>query len=345
MKIAELKEKQRVEGHYLVTKKEVAVSKAGKPYLIVRLMDSTGEAESRGWDRADDLAERFDRDDVVNVRGTAVEYQGAIQINISSIDRLPEDAYSLRDFLPSSERSPEEMVAEFDSIVDSMEDPHIKELLKNLFAEGGEVRELYMTAPAAMSMHHAFLGGLLEHVLSVCSLAGFMASHYENINRDLLMAGVILHDIGKIYELSYKRSFNYTDEGKLLGHIVIGSEMIGKAAGEIKNFPEEKLVLLKHMILSHHGILEYGSPKRPKFTEAIILSFIDDLDAKVQASQKWVGNDTSESNWTARSWMFERPLFKGFPGGKENVPAPTKKEEEKQETAPTKKDKDDLDLF
>lgn len=317
LKINELQEKRPVEGNFLVTKKDLAVGKTGKPYLALKLMDSTGEVEGRGWDNADILAEGFKKSDVCRVKGFVVAYQGKLQINVSQIAAIPEGRYDLRDFLPSSERDPEEMIAELDSIIDSMTDKDIKTLLKEIFKEGGEIRELYKLAPAAKAMHHPYLGGLIEHVLSVCGLARFVSSHYEGVDGDMLLAGVMLHDIGKIYELSYKRGIDYTDRGKLIGHITIGVEMIEEAVRSLGHFPREKSILVKHLVLSHHGIYEYGSPKRPKTVEAILLSFIDDVDAKVKAVQTLLENDLNEGNWTAYNRMMERYIFKGFPPGEE----------------------------
>jgi len=344
LKIAELKEKEPVDGVYLATRKEMAVAKSGKPYLIARLMDSSGEAEARAWDGAEEMAGNFDKDDVVRVRGHAVAYQGDLQINISSARRVNEGDYDLRDLLPSSERDPDEMIAELDGIISAMEDEDLKTLLETLFRDGGEVRSLYKIAPAAKGMHHSYIGGLLEHVLSACRVAAFLRGHYSGVDGDMLLAGVILHDIGKIYELSYKRGFDYTDRGKLIGHITIGVEMIDEAIRGQKDFPETKAVLLKHMILSHHGVLEYGSPKRPKTLEAVILSFIDDLDAKVEAVKSFIGKDRGETNWTGYHRLLERYIFKGFPRDP-TAPAPRADAEEGPAAAEEKRKKEELDLF
>ncbi len=348
MKVDDIREKTKVEGNFLVTRKDMAVGKSGKPYIMARLMDSTGEVEARVWDNADAAAANFNKDDVCRVEGFAVSYQGGLQVNISAIAALPEDRYTLRDFLPSTEREPDEMFADLTEIISSMTDSDIRGFFDSLFAEDKGVVELFKLAPAAKGMHHNRLGGLLEHVLSVAKLAEFVSSHYDNIDRDMLLAGVILHDIGKIHELSYKRSFDYTDDGQLLGHITIGASMIDEIIRDIDGFPEEKAVLMKHMVLSHHGVLEFGSPKVPMTVEAVILSFIDDLDAKVEATQRYIKDDKGETRWTAYHRMMGRYLFKGFsPAGEEAGErlSEAKAKEEPEEKATKDKKKEELDLF
>ncbi len=310
--IKDIREKDQVTGSFLVTKKETGMSKSGKPYLNLKLMDSTGELEARVWEDAEELGKKFHKNDVVSIRGFAVAYQGGIQVNVTSVNALAESEYSIRDFLPSSQKDPAAMMAELDNIISGMNDKSLRALLTSIFKDP-EIRELFSLAPAAKSMHHSYLGGLLEHTLSICGLAEKIAGHYKKgINKDLLLAGAILHDIGKIYELSYRRSFDYTDEGRLLGHITIGVELIDDKIRNIAGFPEMTAVLLKHMLLSHHGQLEFGSPKRPKTIEAIILSYIDDLDAKVSAVQALAENEREkDSSWTSYQKLFERYIYKG----------------------------------
>lgn len=310
--IKDLKEKDHVTDSFLVTKKDTGVSKSGKPYLILRLRDSTGEVEARVWENAEALDRAFEQDNVVTVRGFAVSYQGRLQVNVSEVSRLPEEKYSLRDYLPASERDPEDMMAELERIVAGMKDVHIRSLLQALFGDP-EIRSRFMIAPAAKAMHHPYLSGLLEHVISICGLVDKVAGHYgPGINRDLLTAGAILHDIGKIYELKYSRAFDYTDEGRLIGHITIGIEMIDRKLAGLPDFPKELAVLIKHMILSHHGQLEFGSPKRPKIPEALILTYLDDMDAKINAVRTVMEEEKgSDSNWTSYQRIFERAIYKG----------------------------------
>ncbi|MEE9543726.1 MAG: HD domain-containing protein [Thermodesulfobacteriota bacterium] len=353
MKIEDIREKTKVSGNFLVSRKDMAVSKNGKAYIMARLMDSTGEVEARVWDNAEAVAANFKKDDVCRVEGFAVSYQGSIQVNISAMASLPEDKFTLRDFLPATVRDPEEMFAELTGIISTMTDTDIKGFFDILFSKDGEVLELFKLSPAAKGMHHNRLGGLLEHVLSVAKLAVFISSHYDNIDRDLLIAGVILHDIGKIHELSYKRSFDYTDRGQLIGHITIGAGMVDEITKQIEGFPEEKAMLMQHMVLSHHGVLEFGSPKVPMTVEAVILSFIDDLDAKVEATQRYIDNDQGETNWTAYHRLLGRFLFKGFPKDgpapappkDDSPPAPASPQDDSPPAAPPSKDDGDLDLF
>ncbi len=310
--IKDIREKDQIQDTFLVSKKDAGMSRTGKPYLNLRLMDSTGEIEARVWDDADALSKAFDKDDIVLVKGYAVAYQGGIQLNVNGASRVPDGTVSVRDYLPSSKREPEEMFGELEGIISGMKNAHLKGLLKAIF-DDPDVRTRFMTAPAAKGMHHPYLGGLIEHVLSICGLADRVAGHYgPSVDRDLLITGAVLHDIGKIYELSYRRAFDYTDEGRLVGHITIGVELVGDRIKRLKGFPKELAVLIKHMLLSHHGHLEYGSPKRPKTIEAIVLYYLDDLDAKVAAMKSLTGDERDAGpNWTPYQRLFERPMFRG----------------------------------
>ncbi|MBI5561160.1 MAG: HD domain-containing protein [Deltaproteobacteria bacterium] len=308
--VKEIKEGLKVDSTLLVARKETGVSKSGKSYLALKLMDSTGELEARVWDNAQSLAEGFTKDDVCSVKGVAISYQGKIQINITDIKRVAEGQFEARDYLPSSKKDPLEMMAELDSVVSDMRDVHLRGLLSAIFADR-KARELFMLAPAAKTMHHPYLGGLLEHTLSMCKLGNLVSQHYGTVNRDLLMAGCILHDIGKIYELSYSKSFDYTDEGRLLGHITMGVGLVDSRIKETAGFPPNLAMLLKHMILSHHGHLEFGSPKRPKTIEALLLYYLDDLDAKVNSIESLKEKSEGAGNWTDYQRLFERYIYKG----------------------------------
>jgi len=314
--IKDIKERDRVDDIFLVARKDMGMSKAGKPYLNLRFMDSTGAMDARAWDNAEAMARLFEAGDVVRARGYALSYRGEVQLNVSSIEKVPADRCSPSDFLPSSRRDPEKMIRELDAVIEGLSDPDVKALLKAVFADT-EVRSRFKTAPAAKAMHHAFIGGLIEHVLSICKVVDFVVEHYRKdmaLNRDILMAGAILHDIGKIYELSYTSSFDYTDEGKLIGHITLGVELVNRKAAALGDFPEHTRMAINHLILSHHGLLEFGSPKRPKMAEAIILSFLDDMDAKVAALRVMTDGVEEGANWTPYQRMFERPIYTGLLG-------------------------------
>jgi 3'-5' exoribonuclease len=315
--LKDIKEKGSVSDSFLVTKKETGVSKTGKAYLNLRLMDSTGEVEARVWDNAEALAKSFDLDDIVKVRAFGVSYQGRIQLNVADIYALKEDEYSLLDYLPASKRDPEEMIVALDAVIERMEDIHMRALLKSIFSDS-EIRNRYKHAPAAKAMHHPYLGGLVEHVLSICSLVDVIAAHYTKeyatpVHKDLLMAGAILHDIGKIYELEYSRSFGYTDAGRLIGHITIGVEMVDAKIRQLDSFPDDLAMHLKHLLLSHHTLLEFGSPKRPKTLEAVLLGFLDDMDAKVNSVMSIMEATPEGEDWSPYQRMFERAIYTARP--------------------------------
>ena len=316
--LKDIKEKDRLDDIFLVAKKEMGLSRSGKPYLNIKLMDKTGDIEARVWDDAEAVSKNFEKNDFVRIKGAAVAYQGGLQINISEIAKTDRDDVSVTDFLPASSRDPDEMMAELEGIVADIKNVYIGRLL-TLFLKDTEIKRLLKIAPAAKSMHHPYLGGLLEHILSLCRLVDAVAKHYRNINRDLLIAGAILHDIGKIHELMFERAFDYSDEGRLLGHITIGVNMIDRKLEKLPDFPKEMAMLLKHMLLSHHGYLEFGSPKRPKTVEATILYYLDDMDSKVQAMQALIEKEKDiDSNWTSFHKLYERYIYKGKPQEEQN---------------------------
>ncbi len=317
-----IQERDWVETVFLVRDKIVGMAKNGKPYLTVKLMDRSGELEGRVWDRADEIGERFERDDFVRVAGKASIYLGKMQLIIQELTRLDEAAVDLADFLPVAARSVADMVADLNSRVASFRDQHLRALLEAFLADEGFLAA-YSRAPAAKAMHHVYLGGLLEHSLAVATLAEDICRRYPGLNRDLLVAGALLHDVGKISELRYARSFEYTDVGKLLGHIVIGVEIVEEKLRSLPGFPIELAILLKHMLLSHHGQYEYGSPKRPKTLEAVILNFIDDLDSKINGVRTHLDKEAdSEAAWSQYHRLYDRYFFKGYNEQTEAVAAP-----------------------
>ena len=236
---------------------------------------------------------------------------GKMQLIVQDLKKIEENLIDLGDFLPVSKRSTEEMRNELDGILAALTNPHIEGLLRAFFDDPAFFAR-YSKAPAAKAMHHVFLGGLLEHSLAVVALAGDVATRYPQVNRDLLICGALLHDIGKVDELSYQRSFDYTDEGKLLGHIVIGVQMVEDRIRQLTDFPAELSMLIKHLLLSHHGQYDFGSPKRPKFLEAVILNFIDDLDSKINGVQTHIDKEPDrEGNWTSYHRLYDRYFYKG----------------------------------
>ncbi|KAF0221530.1 MAG: CMP-binding [Geobacteraceae bacterium] len=308
--ISEIKDRAQVDSVFLVKEKITAMAKNGKPYLTLRLMDNSGELEAKVWDNVDLLSATFDKDDFIAVRSKATVYLGKMQLVVAELKRVPEEEVVLADFLPETERNIQEMVAELSNLLATIGDESLRSLLKAFF-DDPLFTALYRTAPAAKGMHHVYLGGLLEHSLAVAKLVDRIVPLYSGINRDLLIAGALLHDVGKVREMAYFRSFDYTDEGKLLGHITIGVEMVHEKIAAIPGFPPELAMLLKHMLLSHHGQYEFGSPKRPKTLEATILNYLDDLDSKINGIRTHIMKEPeNQSGWTSYHRLYDRYFYK-----------------------------------
>jgi 3'-5' exoribonuclease len=269
----------------------------------------------------DEFSERFGKDDFLRVQGKASVYLGKMQLVVQDLARLPDGEVDLADYLPVAARSTEELVGELRTRVGSLTDPHLRRLLEAFLADPAFL-QLYATAPAAKTMHHVYLGGLLEHSLAVADLADDVSRRYPGVQRDLLVAGALLHDIGKVAELCYERSFDYTDEGKLIGHIVMGVEMVEEKVRQLPDFPRSLATLVKHLLLSHHGQYEFGSPKRPKTLEAVILNFLDDLDSKINGVRTHIERDPDNgSAWTSYHRLYDRYFFK------ETLPGTAQREE------------------
>jgi len=308
--VSELQANQPAQGTFLVTHKEVRQKKSGEPYLSLTLADRTGDLDAKMWDNAGEVADAFDLNDFVYIKGQMQVFQNRPQLTIHKLQPVAESAIDLADFLPASKRDRNEMFRELEGWIAGMQDPHFRGLLQGIFADP-VVALAYRTAPAAKSVHHAWIGGLIEHVLSMCTLAKMTAAHYPGIDFDLLLSGVLLHDIGKIHELEYARSTRYTDVGQLLGHIQIGMQMVSDQIARMPDFPPRQRDLLLHLILSHHGQLEFGSPKLPSFPEALLLHLLDNMDSKMEAMRGLIENDRlMDGNWTAYSPTLERSVLK-----------------------------------
>lgn len=308
--INQLGKGQNVESIFLVKEKALTRTKAGNPYLSIRLADRTGEVEGRMWDNALDFVSRFEKDDFIKLRAEVDEFQGALQLRISKLRKCSESEVQMEDFLPKTSRDIESMFTELKAIAFRVNQPFLKKLLDVFFQDDLWVRK-FKTAPAAKAVHHVLLGGLLEHTLSVVQLALLIGPRYKGIDQDLLLTGAILHDMGKIAELSFERTFDYTDPGRLLGHIILTVEMIDEKIRSIPEFPENLSLLLKHLILSHHGEYQFGSPKLPMTLEALLLHHLDDLDAKVNAFTAWIEKEKEgSSRWTSFHKLFDRFIFK-----------------------------------
>ncbi|MBM4271354.1 MAG: HD domain-containing protein [Deltaproteobacteria bacterium] len=309
--VRDIKAGEKVSDAFLVAEKNLAYSQKGSPYLNVRLRDRTGEIEGKIWENALEWDRIFKKGDIVTVQSKAANFKNTIQLSIVDVMKLEDYEVDITDYLPAAKENIDEMFSSLMSFIDKIDTPCLKSLLESFFSDQ-EVTALFKRAPAAKGFHHVYLGGLLEHTLSVTRLLEWVAGHYQGINRDLLITGGILHDIGKIYEFSYHRVFDYSDEGRLVGHIIMGVEMLDKKIAAVENFPEKLAVELRHLILSHHGSQEFGSPKRPKTLEAQIVHSVDDLDAKVNAFQSFIeesGDD--ESKWTPFHKLLERFIYKG----------------------------------
>ena len=307
--VADLAADQTVTTFFLVTEKEVRSTQNGKLYLRLELGDRTGTVEARMWDHFEDSAATIARDDFVKIQGRVENYRGKKQVMLDRLRKADESEVDAEDFYATTAENVDQLWARLRELAESVQNPWLQQLLLAIL-DDADIAPRMRRAPAAKTMHHAFLGGLLEHVISLCELCEVVAARYPETNRDLLMTGGILHDIGKVYELSYERGLGYTTEGQLLGHIVIAVELIGRKVSAIPEFPEELAVLVKHMILSHHGQYDFGSPKLPMFREAVMLHYLDDLDSKMGAMRALYASDKGDPEWTERGGALERRLLR-----------------------------------
>jgi 3'-5' exoribonuclease len=281
--LAGLEEGKQFDSFFLLLTRQMRTTKASKPYICLSLSDKSGQIEARVWDPNDPrIAKDIERGDIVKVRGTVSRFDDRLQMKVEQLRRAMTGETDKADFLPATAFDVDALWNELLGFVESFTQPDLKRLLATMLAEP-KLAQAYREAPAARQLHHAWLGGLLEHVVSLLRLADRVAPHYPVLHRDLLLTGVILHDIGKVSELEWSAGFGYTVEGELLGHIQMGASMVEKAMDALPGFPARLKTLVLHLILSHHGKLEFGSPKLPMIPEALVLNFLDDLDAKMQA--------------------------------------------------------------
>ncbi len=319
--IADIKRDDRVRGDYLVKGKRMGLTKKGEPFLSLTLADRSGEIEAKVWERAEALSSGFTEGDILTVEGFAGAYRDQVQITLSNL-KISRDETDPALFWEASAKDIGQMLAALRKILNNVESAHLKALVGRFFSDHTFLAQL-KTAPAAKNFHHCYVGGLLEHTLSVCEMATSVLAHYPELDRDLLLTGAFLHDIGKIRELKFDHQIEYTDEGRLVGHIVLGVEMVAEKQAKLKRFPQELSLRLKHLILSHHGQFEFGSPKRPKFLEAFALHLIDDLDAKMNGLSRFMSKDRQPGVWTEFNRLFERYFLKGaMPPTDEAAPEP-----------------------
>ena len=302
--IKEYKEGDKVSDIYLCKHKQSAVTKNGKPYENVILQDKTGTVDAKIWDPNNAGIEEFDTLDYIEVYGDVTSFQGAYQVNVKRVRKCREGEYNPADYLPVSKYSIEDMQKELVGYIDSIRNPYLQKLLRAFFTEDADFLKAFCKSSAAKTVHHGFVGGLLQHTLAVTRMCDYFCTQYEVLNRDLLLTAAICHDIGKTKELSLFPQNDYTDDGQFLGHIVIGCEMVGEKIKKIDGFPPLLANELKHCILSHHGEYEFGSPKKPAIVEAVALNFADNIDAKIETFTELL-DGTREKGWLGFNRLFD----------------------------------------
>ena len=305
--IKDYKDGDRVFDIYFCKFKSSAVTKNGKNYDNVILQDKTGTLDAKIWDPNNAGIADFDAMDYIEVYGEVTSFNGALQVNVKRVRKCAEGEYNEREYMPVSKKDLDEMFAELLKIIDGIEDTYLNALLQKFFVEDKAFAERFKKASAAKSVHHGFIGGLLEHTLGVTKLCEYYCTAYPILKKDLLLTAAICHDIGKIKEISAFPENDYTDEGQFLGHIVMGSEMIGDKVREIPGFPPMLEMELKHCILSHHGEYEFGSPKKPAIVEAVALNYADNTDAKLETFTELL-ESAQDTGWLGFNRLFESNL-------------------------------------
>lgn len=307
--VNDLNSEQTLATIFLVHAKEVRSTREGRPYLRMELGDRTGTIEARMWNAFEPAASQVSRDDFVHVKGRIEIYKNKPQLALESFRRAAPEEVDLADYLPHTAANVEKLYAELQEAVAGIQNPWLQKLVTRLLADPA-IASRYKRAPAAKLMHHAYLGGLLEHVVSVCGLAKLAAAHYPELNLDILLTGVILHDVGKLDELCYERAIGYTTEGQLLGHIVMEVELVGRAMDAIEGFPRALQTVVQHLIISHHGQYEFGSPKLPMIREALVLHYLDDLDSKMAAARAVLAVNSGDPEWSEWSNALQRKFLR-----------------------------------
>jgi 3'-5' exoribonuclease len=307
--VKELEPGAEVKSTFICARKELRKTKAGAPYLAIELLDKSGRVEARLWDQVGRYKDVFAEKDYVAVSGRVEKYRDQKQVVITSLRRRGEEDVDAADFLRVVETDRGELEGELRLAVEEVRSRHLKELLL-AFLDDNEFMRAFTTAPAAKNYHHPYLGGLLEHTTSTVRICRIICDLYPEIDRDLLVAAATLHDIGKIEELGYERGIDFTDAGRFLGHLLLADQMIREKIKALPDFPPDLAMRLRHAVLSHHGELEWGSPKRPKTLEAVVLHHVDNLDAKVNSFREIAERaGDSESPWTDMRNLFKRPLY------------------------------------
>jgi 3'-5' exoribonuclease len=302
-------ENKTITSSFVVASKQVKTKKNGELYLAITLADRTGQIQANMWDNVSDSINAFELDDFVKVKGMVQKYNGRWQITLHKVRKLADNEIEYSDYLPKTSKDIEQLWRTLGEFVDTFENPWLKRLVKDFMADEA-IATAYKNAPAAKTLHHAFVGGLLDHVVSLFTACDLVVRNYPQVNRDLLLTGAFLHDIGKIHELTYQRSISYTTKGQLLGHMIIELEMLHAKLPAIPGFPDELRVLVEHLIISHHGQYEFGSPKLPMFPEALMLHYLDDLDSKMESMRAQFERESElETAWTSYNPSLARPLL------------------------------------
>lgn len=308
--INEIRAGDLVDDVFVLAEKTLAQKRDGQHYLNMVLSDKTGRIKGVMWEKFEQITADLTSGDFVHVNGAVSEYRGELQLVAKGIAPRGEEAVNPADFVPATRRNVDEMFNRLVKIADSLKTGDLRTLLQAFWCDENFVRK-FKAAPAAKKMHHAYVGGLLEHTLSMAILTEKIAEHYSGIDRDLLITGAILHDIGKTEELAYASKIDYSDQGRLLNHIIIGLKMVDEKLAQITDFAAEKALLLKHMIVSHHGAREFGSPEPPKTMEAVLLNYIDEIDSKINGIRDFIAAEDSGETWTAYHRLLERHFYRG----------------------------------
>jgi len=302
-------ENKIITSNFVVVSKQIKPKKSGEPYLALTLGDRSGQLDAKMWDNVEEVLNVFEQDDFLKVKGLVNKYKNRFQLTVHKLRKLGETEIEFADYLPKTTKNVDELWQTLTTFVATFQNEHLRSLVQAFMADP-EIASAYRNAPAAKTLHHAYIGGLLDHVVSLFRSCDLISRNYPLVNRDLLLTGAFLHDIGKIHELTYNRSFSYTTRGQLLGHMIIELEMLQAKLALFPDFPSELKTLIEHLIISHHGEYEFGSPKLPMFPEALLLHYMDDLDSKMEAMRAQLEREAEfESPWTSYNASLGRPLL------------------------------------
>lgn len=317
--VDQLSPQDEVTSFFLVKEKQLRQKKSGEPFLSLLLSDRSGDINAVMWEEADTAAQSFEEGEIVKVQGMVGSYQKTLQITVQRLRKAAPEETDISDYIPAGSLDPHLLKKEIEDFIQTIENSFLSQLLENFFLDE-EFYKKFSSAPGAKGLHHVYLGGLLEHTVSVTRLCKMICEHYPQLRRDLLISGALLHDLGKIQELRWdNRGFDYTDEGRLVGHIFLGLEMVRDRMQSLENFPADLAMELEHILISHHGQYEYGSPKRPKTLEALALHYADDLDAKMDIASRFMQQEREKGKgvWTDYHRVLERYLYLGKEEGEE----------------------------